>query len=344
MSNNFKYPPISIIIVTLNAERTIRECLRLIKVQNYPNIDEVIIVDGGSKDETLDIARQSGLRVKIIKGGYRDNQEARRAIGIKKAKNEICAFIDSDNFLLEKDWLKQMIEPLLADKEIIATQTLRYAAPKNFSALNRYFGLIGGADPAAYYLGKNDRLSWAYKKWNLLGTVLEDNDKYIKVEFSFDNYPSVGCNGVLFRRSVLLKSNWGKPDNYFHADVFVDIGKLGFNKFGIVKNQIFHMTATGPISFLMKRRKYMRLHHQELNKKRRQLVFDPSKKRDVLNLIKFVIFAFTLLEPFYESVFGYIKKRDVAWFLHPFITLGMALVYIEATINMLFIKTKHIYD
>jgi glycosyltransferase involved in cell wall biosynthesis len=333
-------PPISIIVVTRDSQRTIKECLRLIRAQRYTNKVQVIIVDGGSTDKTLDIARNSGLNVKIIDGGYKDNQEARRAIGITHARYEICCFIDSDNFMLETDWLERMVEPLLVDDELVATQTLRYAAPKNSSVLNRYFGLIGGADPVAYYLGKNDRLSWAFKRWKLLGTVLEDSDTYIKVAFDPANYPSVGCNGVMFRKSTLLKSKWGEPDNYFHADVFVDVAKLGYNKFGIVKNQIFHITAGTPMSFLAKRRKYMRLHHQGFHSQRRQLVFDPRKPRDVLNLAKFVILAMTFVEPFYQSLRGYLKKRDSAWFLHPLITAGMALMYAEATVNRLVQKNR----
>lgn len=334
------YPPLSIIIITLNAQRTIRECLKLIKAQNYPNIIEVLIVDGGSSDDTINTAKKSGLNIKIINGGYKDNQEARRAIGIGNAKYEICVSIDSDNYLLERNWLKKMVEPLLKDKEIIATQTLRYAAPIKHSLLNRYFGLIGGADPVAYYLGKNDRLSWAYNDWNLLGEVIENNPDYFKVAFDPANYPSVGCNGILFRKSIILKSNWKKPENYFHADVFVDIGKLGYNKFGIVKNQIFHITAATPLSFLIKRRNYMQLHHQRMHSKRRQLVFDPNKSRDVIKLVLFIIIAFTFLEPFIEALRGYIKKRDIAWFLHPFMTFGMAILYTEVTLSRLIVKHK----
>jgi glycosyltransferase involved in cell wall biosynthesis len=328
------FPPISIIIVTLNSQRTIKECLGHIQKQNYPNVSEVLIVDGGSSDKTLDIVRMSKLQVKVIEGSYRNNQEARRAVGIENAKNEICAFIDSDNFMLDMNWLKQMVQPLLIDKEIIATQTLRYAVPKNASALNRYFGLIGGADPVSYYLGRNDRLSWAFSRWNLLGKVILENKNYIKIEFEPNNYPTVGCNGVLFRKSFLQKSNWGKPENYLHTDVFVDIGKLGYNKFGIVKNEIFHNTAGNPISFLLKRRKYMQIYHQKMNKKRRQLVFNSNNINDVLKLTLFVIYFSTILEPLIESIIGYVKKRDIAWFLHPVICFGMGLIYIEATLRM----------
>lgn len=328
-----KFPPLSIIIVTLNSQRTLKECLQYIKEQSYPSLSEVLIIDGGSTDDTLDIAKESGLPIKVIEGGYRDNQEARRAVGILKAKNEICAFIDSDNYILDKNWLKDMVSPLLEDKKIIASQTLRYAAPKNVTVLNRYFGLLGAADPVAYYLGKADRLSWAFDEWNLLGKVILQNNKYLVVEFSENNYPTVGCNGIVFKRSILLKVASKDPKNYLHTDVFIDVGKLGYNKFAIVKNEIFHNTAGNLWSFLKKRRKYMQLFHQELNKTRRHLIFNPRKLSEVFRLIVFIIFSITIIEPFLESIRGYIKKRDIAWFIHPLLCLGLAIVYAEATIR-----------
>ncbi len=202
-----RFPPISIVMVTLNAEDTIEAALTSIEKQNYPAISEVVIVDGGSTDTTLAVAHKSSLPIKIIHGKYKNNQEARRGIGIKKTKNDLIAMIDADNYLLDPSWLKDMVSPLLEHEDVVASQTLRYAAPKNATILNRYFGLIGGTDPVAYYLGINDRLSWLYKKWNLRGKIIESNKKYFIVNFDPNRYPSVGCNGIIFRKKYLLKSN-----------------------------------------------------------------------------------------------------------------------------------------
>jgi len=331
-----EYPKVSIIIVALNAQRTLESCLKYIQSQTYPNIDEVLVVDGGSTDNTYNIACRSTLPIKFIKGGYRNNQEARRVVGIEKSRNEICAFIDSDNYMISKSWLNDMVQPLLDDKNIIASQTLRYAVPRSATLLDRYFGLLGGADPVVYYLGKNDRLSWAFGKWNLLGKVIEEKDKYLIIEFDPNNYPTVGCNGIVFRRSVLLKSNWGEAVNYFHTDVFVDVAKLGFTKFAIVKNEIFHNTAGNINTFFRKRKRYMELYHQKLNKKRRYLIFDRKNFRDIARLFLYIFFTFTIIEPLSESIRGYFKKRDIAWFLHPIMCVGMAVIYFESIIYNLF--------
>ena len=331
-----KFPDLSIIIVSLNSQRTLSNCLQYIKHQTYPKIKEILLIDGGSTDNTLKIAKTAKLPIKIIYGGYKNNQEARRAIGIIKAKSEICAMIDTDNYIIDKDWLKDMVEPLLNDQTIVASQTLRYDVPKKTSALNRYFGLLGAADPVAYYLRKADRLSWAFNRWNLLGRVLLKKRGYFIIVFDPNNFPTLGANGIVFRRSKLLKSNWGKPENFFHTDVFVDIAKQGLNKFAIVNNKIFHNTADNITTFLLKRKKYMELHYQELNSSRRYSVLNLKKREDIIRLIFYILFSLTLIEPMYESVRGYLKKKDFAWFLHPAVCLGISLIYAQASIFYLF--------
>ena len=52
-------PSISIVIPVFNSKATLRLCLESIRGQNYPRDKiEIIIVDAGSTDNTLDIARQ----------------------------------------------------------------------------------------------------------------------------------------------------------------------------------------------------------------------------------------------------------------------------------------------
>lgn len=329
-------PDISIIIVSLNSQRTLKSCLQYIEQQTYPHVKEVLLIDGGSSDNSIEIAKEAHLPIKIVNGRFKNNQEARRAIGIARAKSKICAMIDSDNYIIDKNWLKAMVEPLMDNTSVVASQTLRYAVPKGASSLNRYFGLLGGADPVSYYLKKSDRLSWAFDHWNLLGKVLLRKRNYFIVEFDPNNFPTVGANGIVFKKSKLLRSNWGNPDNFFHTDVYVDIAKKGMNRFAIVNNEIFHNTADTIFTFFQKRKKYMEIHYQKLSTSRRYVVFDPKNTLDVRRLLLFIFYSVTLVEPLFEAIRGYLKKRDSAWFLHPFISLGIAIVYFYSTIAGLF--------
>jgi len=318
-------PTLSIITVARNCEDILGACYSRIADQDYPKERiEMLLVDGGSTDRTKEIAGEFGAR--IVDGGYPDNQEARRYVGFLRAQNEILVYIDSDNLLPGNSWLREMVVPFSEDSEIVATQTLRYGYDRGQTLMNRYFALFGINDPVAFYLGKADRLPWSEKRWNLSGQVVNETDRYYKVRFCSDDFPTVGCNGFLVKKSAFEKLQCS-PEDFFHIDVNYDLTKMGFNNYGIVKTSIVHATGDTFIQSIRKRMKYKEIHHEQLGASRRYKVFDSAKRKDVINLMKFVLFSCTFFKPFYDSVKGYLKKPDVAWFIHPFACLGFTFGY-----------------
>lgn len=102
-----KQPLVSIIVPAFNAESTIERCVDSLLGQTYKNI-EVIVVNDGSKDKTLDIVRKySDKRLKIL---TQENQglSATRNRALESANGEFVAFCDSDDFY-EKDYLEKMM-------------------------------------------------------------------------------------------------------------------------------------------------------------------------------------------------------------------------------------------
>ena len=92
-------PRFSIVVPTLNAARFVDACLKSIARQNADA--EVIVVDGGSKDRTLNIVHYWGLvdvgiRLRIL---HRPAQGEANAIneGLKAATGDILAWLDADD-------------------------------------------------------------------------------------------------------------------------------------------------------------------------------------------------------------------------------------------------------
>ena len=81
---------VSINIPTYNSEETIKLCLDSIEKQTYKNI-EIIIVDGGSKDGTLSIAKNYGAKVFV----YRKALLGARDLGVRKSKGKYVLFLDT---------------------------------------------------------------------------------------------------------------------------------------------------------------------------------------------------------------------------------------------------------
>ncbi len=92
---------ISIIIPAYNAAKTLKRCVDSILTQTYNDI-EVIIVDDGSKDGTLSIARnyeKVNDNVRVIEHGLNKGLFAARITGVKYALGQFIGFVDSDDYI-----------------------------------------------------------------------------------------------------------------------------------------------------------------------------------------------------------------------------------------------------
>lgn len=331
---------VSIVVITWNSQEKLPICLDYLIKQNYPKDNiELIIVDGGSRDRTFDIYqnyRKKFLKSKLIKTKIKD-PEPKRAIGFLQAQGEYIAIIDPDNYMTDKNWLNDMIAPLDGDKSLIGSQTLYYQYNKNETLTNRYFGLFGFNDPVVFYLGKADRIPHFEKYW-LFNNQFIDKGNYFEVTFD-KLIPTMGCNGVIFRRKQYIKAI-SSPQNYFHIDIVKDLVDSGLTKFAIVKNDILHSTSSSFKSSITRRVSYMGIHYLEKLKQRHYLIYDPQSKDDKKNLIKFIIYTVTVIQPLYLSIKGFIKIRDIAWFLHWPMCLGMLIAYGYVTLKNRLVSNK----
>jgi glycosyltransferase involved in cell wall biosynthesis len=104
---------ISIVIPTLNEKDNLPKCLGKLEGQ-VEEEDEVIIVDGGSSDGTIDIALESGARV--IKAEGSGIGQARN-IGAKVSDNSIIATTDADA-RPPREWLERIREHFEKEDEL----------------------------------------------------------------------------------------------------------------------------------------------------------------------------------------------------------------------------------
>ena len=119
-------PFISIIIPVYNTEKYISECVNSILSQTYKNF-EIIIVDDGSTDNSLDIVKEYQKNYDNITVLHIENSgvSAARNIGIKHAKGEFLFFVDSDDILYDhslstftKELTNDNIEVLIGGSDV----------------------------------------------------------------------------------------------------------------------------------------------------------------------------------------------------------------------------------
>ncbi|MEO7216482.1 glycosyltransferase family 2 protein [Mucilaginibacter sp.] len=90
-------PLVSIITIVYNGERFLNKCIDSIKDQSYKNI-EYIVIDGGSKDGTIDIVKTYGDLVKVLVSEKDEGISDAFNKGIDKATGEIIGILNSDDF------------------------------------------------------------------------------------------------------------------------------------------------------------------------------------------------------------------------------------------------------
>lgn len=330
-------PGVSIVIPVYNSGWIIEECLRRIKEQDYPKAKiEVILADGGSTDDTLKIARRMG--VKRIFDNKLKTGEAGKAVGVKKAKKDILALVDSDNLLPDRGWLKRMVAPF-ADKQVFASEPWDYDWRAGDGFITRWSALLGMNDPLCFFLGNYDRRNGINGRWTGLDLKQEDKGGWIKVELEERKLPTIGANGFLIRRKDLLSTQ--VEPFLFDIDCVYDLVKAGRRHVAKVKCGIIHLYCRGLGDFARKQRRRVRDYlYYKAHAMRRYPWGGFSKWR----LGWFVVASLLVLPTLLQALRGFVKKPDPAWFFHPVACLSTLFVYGFATLRGMFLGRQEILD
>ena len=103
------FKSVSIVIPALNEEKNIAKCVRAIAAIDRCSLDiETIVIDNGSTDRTVEIARALGARV-LVKSGV--NVAEVRNYGVRHSGGELLAFVDAD-CVVAKDWLREALNTI----------------------------------------------------------------------------------------------------------------------------------------------------------------------------------------------------------------------------------------
>ena len=106
---------VSVLIPAFNCAENLPVCIRSIHGQTAPPL-EIIVIDDGSTDETADIAEKiEGVR--LVKRPEQGGAGATRASGVRKARGDVVAFIDSD-CIAPPDWLEKITTKFIENPEL----------------------------------------------------------------------------------------------------------------------------------------------------------------------------------------------------------------------------------
>ena len=165
---------ISIIILTKNAGSTFKEVLDGVFSQNYKSF-ETIIIDSGSTDETLKIAKKYPVKIIQIKP-FEFGHGRTRNLGVKLAKGKYVVFLTHDAIPNNKKWLTEIIKPF-SNKKVAAVYG-RQLPKDGENTLDKLFFLI--------LYGKK-AIEWTSGSYTSGDNIFSDANSAIKKNLLLEN-------------------------------------------------------------------------------------------------------------------------------------------------------------
>lgn len=195
---------ISIIVPGYNACQYIADCISSVLGQTYKNF-ELLIVDDGSKDDTLNISKEFANKDKRIKVFHQENggQPSARNVGLKHATGNYVLFLDADDWL-ENNCLEIAInECIKNDADVVFYDYIQEFSDKSVvkKSIERY-QIADVNDPDTFIYNMKNITAWGklYRR-DCIGNVLFDEQMKTAedVDFNFKVYSRV-------KKAVYLKS------------------------------------------------------------------------------------------------------------------------------------------
>ena len=297
--NDENLPFVSFIIPTYNEEKNIERCLRSIKSQNYPtNKVEVIVVDGMSEDNTVNIAKNYSNRIILNKKRIVGNA---LKLGVEAAKGEILAIVNADSEMPQKDWLRMMVAPF-SDPNVCGTLT-SFRVSKTYPPISRCYHLMGG-DPI---------INFTYDLENINSLVITK-----------ENY--FPTSAPLYRRKLVLKEGNFKPflPRLEDVDMTYRLVRDDYKLVFVPNTYIRHLFADSFSSYVKKtfRRISMFIEYQNFC----EFKFMPESPNSKLNFLKNILSHMIIIGLLIPVAKGIRKHRDLCWFYYPAIVLATVII------------------
>ena len=234
---------ISVITVTYNSEKTIRENLESVLRQTYRDI-EFIIIDGASKDKTIEVIREYEPafegRLRYISeedGGTYDAMNK----GLGLATGDIVGFLNSDDFYTSDDVLQKVVstfeendvDAVYGDIHYVKagdlSKRVRYYSSRFFARPLMRFGFMP-AHPSFYckrtvylkYGGFDTSYKIAADFENLLRLIYihRIRTKYIKKDFVTMRVGGISTAGMASRKQIMRDHLMAMKKNGVYSNFF----------------------------------------------------------------------------------------------------------------------------
>ena len=173
---------ISVVIPVKNGGDDLRRCLEGIARQEAGDEVEVVVVDSGSTDGSVEVARAGGARVHEIPPAE-FNHGATRNLGVSLSRGDLLVFTSQDAHAESASWLRLLTAPLREDPQVAGVYG-RQVAHEDAKPPERFFlDFLYGPRPRVQRAARREELS--------MDTMLFSNANSAIRRSVFDEFPFV---------------------------------------------------------------------------------------------------------------------------------------------------------
>jgi len=135
-------PFVSVIIPVFNNAQRLVETLNGLRNQDYPKERfEIIVIDNGSQDKSLEIAKSFPGVITLTEHTYKGSPYSARNRGLEKARGDVLALIDA-TCVPERAWIKNAIERMKKEGTDLVGGEVKFELNGKQKALNIYESLV----------------------------------------------------------------------------------------------------------------------------------------------------------------------------------------------------------
>ena len=252
---------LSLITVTYNSDKTLAYTFDSVLSQSYSNV-EYIIVDGASKDQTVDIIKKYEPRfngtMKWVSEPDKGLYDAMNK-GIRMATGDIVGILNSDDFFTTNDILLQVVNAFDANKEIDAVYgDVHFVNPDNLEKCVRYYSskvfrrslMKIGLMPAhpSFYLKKERFEQFGYYKTDykiaadfefLLRVIYKGRilTKYMSIDMVAMRTGGASTSGFESRKRIMKEHLRAFRENGIYNNVFFLSLRYPYKIWELIKNK-----------------------------------------------------------------------------------------------------------
>lgn len=333
----------SVVIATLNSESTLEMCLKSIANQSIgrENI-EILVVDGGSKDRTIEIAKDYGARILHNEGKIKESAINK---AIENSTGKYLIFVDSDEVIgnnLAFEIRRKIFQENPNIKMIIPSG---YIVPPDIHWINRYSSYIG--DPFTLFVYNDNkrfpdfisRIKKEFSKEDREDFIIIDKDKLKKQDLFVD----VSASATIEKNSIFnVAPNYLNDPRLFPKTFNLYV--YSEYDIAILKNQpIVHYSSENISRYLkkLKSKVIVNIHYKS------QPYTGFSNRIEFLSLkakIKkylFIPYSLSIIFPIIHSIILSLKNRNITFLIHPFLSVYVSFqIIINLAMKLLRIKPK----